>query len=389
MAEITNQINLEHSKNIFQFINEPYKLNLLNKANELLHINTSRHNRILFVYSPPKVGSTSIVSSLRIFGLEKIDTIHIHDEEMLQVLGHIKGITINEIILFNKYLKKDVYVINIYRSPIERKISSFFEKIGSYHFNTSDQIVNNYNIDKIINRFNNIFPYIQTSDHFIDKYNITIPPYFDYNLKYLLVKQNDITYISLRLKDSKQWGNILTNIFGFDIRIVTDYKSSNKEIKELYNLFKQKYKIPINFLDEIKNCKYLNFYYSPNELNEYYNEWYSKSTYITNSYTPEQYKIYNDITIENTNRDIIQLYHYIDEGCRCKACFIKRLDVSSKIKKNIYVNEKIIHTEAKTELIQKRVECANKINQTIRNKPRTFRGRDFRQEMHNILQYKR
>ena len=126
MAEITNQINLEHSKNIFQFINEPYKLNLLNKANELLHINTSRHNRILFVYSPPKVGSTSIVSSLRIFGLEKIDTIHIHDEEMLQVLGHIKGITINEIILFNKYLKKDVYVINIYSSPIERKISYFF-----------------------------------------------------------------------------------------------------------------------------------------------------------------------------------------------------------------------------------------------------------------------
>ena len=100
-TEIANTIT-NTNKNVFDFIKEPEKLQILIKVNELLHINNSRNKRLVFVYSAPKVGSTSIVSSLRIFGLEKIDIIHIHDEEMLEVLGHIKGITINELILFNK-----------------------------------------------------------------------------------------------------------------------------------------------------------------------------------------------------------------------------------------------------------------------------------------------
>jgi hypothetical protein len=389
MAEINNETNLDPSKCIFEFIKEPEKLKLLIRANELLHINKTQHKRLLFVYSAPKVGSTSIVTSLRIFGLENIDTIHIHDEEMLQVLGHIKGITINELIIFNKYLGKDVYVINIYRNPIERKISSFFEKIGSYHFNTTDQNVNKYNVEKVINRFNNIFPYIETSDHFIDKYNITIPECFNYQQKYLLVKENDITYISLRLKDSVYWGTILTNIFGFNIRIVKDYESTNKPIKDIYNLFKKNYKIPINFLDEIINCKYLKYYYSSDELKEYYNEWNLKSTSLKNSYTQDQYRVYQEITLENTCFDKIQLDHYMDEGCGCKACSLKRLEISSKIMRGIYVNAKIIHNEAKTELIQKRVERANKINEAIRNIPQQVRGKDFQREMTNVVKGKR
>jgi hypothetical protein len=389
MAEIINESNLDPSKGIFEFIKEPEKLKLLIRANELLHINNTQHNRLLFVYSAPKVGSTSIVSSLRIFGLEKLDTIHIHDEEMLKVLSDINGITINELILFNKYLGRDVYVINIYRSPIERKISSFFEKIGSYHFNTTDQNVNKYNVEKVMNRFNNIFPYIETNDHFIDKYSITVPEKFDYIKKYLLVKENDITYLTLRLKDSQQWGDILTNIFGFNIRIVKDYESTNKPIKEIYNLFKKKYTIPINFLDEILNCKYLNYYYSSDEVKEYYNEWKLKSTSPKNSYTQDQYKVYKEITLENTCFDNVQSDHYMDEGCGCKACSVKRLEISSKIMRGISVNEKIVHIEAKTELIQKRVERANRINQVIRNMPQQVRGKDFKREMSNVVKGKR
>ena len=109
-------IDSNHEENnkekLFDFIKDPNKLNLLIKTNETLNLSKATHNKIIFVYSAPKVGSTSIVSSLRIFGSDKFIIIHIHDEEMLKVLGHINGITINEIILFNKYLGKDVYAIN-------------------------------------------------------------------------------------------------------------------------------------------------------------------------------------------------------------------------------------------------------------------------------------
>ena len=389
--KLTNQepeINQSH-KDVFGFIKEPEKLNLLIKANEIMNINTSQHNRLIFVYSAPKVGSTSIVSSFRIFGLDKIDIIHIHDEKMLQVLSHIDGITIKELILFNKYLGKEIYVINIYRSPIERKISTFFEKIGSYHFNTTDQNINQYNINKVIGRFNHIFPYLAEGDHFLDRYDITYPEHFDWKNKYLLVKENDINYISLRLKDSSDWGRILTKIFGFNIFTVKDYESSNKPIKHLYNSFKHNYKIPINLLNEVNKCKYLNYYYSPQEKNMYYNEWLNKSTQSIKSYNIEQYKIYEEITLENAHIDFVQFDHYIDEGCACKACSIKRSRIALDISRGAENTERIVHIEAKTELIQKRVVRANKINQVIRNIPQKIRGKDFKTGMTNIVRGKK
>ena len=77
-------------KNPFSFINNPEKMSLLNQVNDILHINKFPTNKLIFVYSAPKVGSTSIVSSLRLFGTDKFSVIHIHDEEMLNVLGNVK-----------------------------------------------------------------------------------------------------------------------------------------------------------------------------------------------------------------------------------------------------------------------------------------------------------
>ena len=48
---------------------------------------------------------------------------------------------------------ENVYIIDSYRDPIERKISEFFEKIGSYHFNNEDNNMNNYNVIKVIKMF--------------------------------------------------------------------------------------------------------------------------------------------------------------------------------------------------------------------------------------------
>ena len=385
---MTKEVNPEL---YFEFLKDSSKIQKLTEANNLLNINRhSQTNKLVFVYSAPKVGSTSIVSSLRVFGIDKVNVIHIHDEEMLKVLAHITDVTINEIILFNKYLKKEVYVINIYRSPIERKISTFFEKIGCYHFNNTDGLVNHYNITKVINRFNNIFPWIDVSDHFIDRYNITIPQTFDHNNKHIMLVHNNIKYITLRLKDSNEWGRILTNIFGFHICTIKDYESSNKPINHIYNQFKTHYKIPINLLiNNVSNDKYLNYYYSDTEKQNYYNEWFNKSSASRDSYTIEQYKLYEELTIENSHIDTIQLHHYFDEGCTCKACSIKRQDTKIKIIKGINVNERIIHNNAKSELIQRRVIRANKINHIISKLPVKTKGKNFKQDLISIVSKKK
>ena len=82
----------------------------------------------IIVYCPPKVGSTTLVTSLRMSLGRLANVIHIHDEIMLGVLTGIKNITVNDIIDYIASLNtQTLYVIDVYRTPVERKISEFFD----------------------------------------------------------------------------------------------------------------------------------------------------------------------------------------------------------------------------------------------------------------------
>jgi len=348
----------------------------LEEANRKLNI---QHNTLIFIYTAPKVGSTTLVSSFRIFGGNNYGIIHIHDEIMLKKLIGV-DIRVNDIIEYNARLGKKVYVIDIYRNPIERKISTYFEKIGSYHFNNRDENINCYNVNKVINRFNNIFPYIGNGDHFIDKYEINelLPEIFPHQQKYLIIEKNGIKYIKLRLKDADEWERILSFIFGHKICIIKDYQSENKVIGDLFKNFIEKYKIPENYLnDYIINCRYINYYYSNQEIGEYLNKWNLKKTANKIPYTDEQYKLYQDISLENCYTDKVQLHHYIDDGCSCQACIIKRNRIKQHILNKRYNGEKIYHVEAKKELICNRINQVKKINNVIRKNKVTHQIKYF------------
>ena len=116
---------------------------ILNSINKLFQNDI---NNYIFIYTPPKVGSTTLVSSLRISLGKSYNIIHIHDETMLSVLTGINDVKINDIINYLSKQGKNVSVIDIYRTPIERKMSNFFEKIAPYHFNNSETNISNYSI---------------------------------------------------------------------------------------------------------------------------------------------------------------------------------------------------------------------------------------------------
>jgi hypothetical protein len=375
------------------------KRTLLEEVNNKLFTNISQTNKIIFVYTKPKVGSTSLVTSLRLFASNQFVSLHIHDEEMLKVICNLdsnNNVTINELIEYNKLIGKEVYVINVYRSPIERKISAFFEKIGSYHFNNTDEKVNNYQLERVIKRFNSIFPHIANGDNLLDCYNIQNKPnQFNSRNKYDLIIENGIKYINLRLKDSNQWGQILTNLLGTEIHIIKDYESSNKVIKDIYQRFKNEYRIPSNLLELVENDSYLNYYYSPQEKQQYINEWRAKSVNNQFTYMIEgEYKLYEEITIENSHLDCIQENHYLDDGCICKACNIKRNKVCNYIKSNLHnisnLNNnqiKVLHEDASTELMNARIEKINKLNRALSQLPNKYnKGRkDFNREMKSVV----
>ena len=98
------------------------QLSLLKESNKKLYLDDLNIKNIIFVYCPPKVGSTTLVSSIRLSATNKFKVLHIHDEIMLEVLTGITNVTVNQIIEYNKYIGRNVWVFDIYRSPIERKI---------------------------------------------------------------------------------------------------------------------------------------------------------------------------------------------------------------------------------------------------------------------------
>jgi hypothetical protein len=358
---IKKPLSNEIKKQKYNFLNSQDTLNLLKNANDILNISKSPLNKIIFVYTHPKVGSTSLVTSIRMFASHIYNVIHIHDEEMLKKLSNISNITINEIILYNEYIGKEVFVIDVYRSPIERKISTFFEKIDVYHFNNVCENINNYNIEKIINRFNKIYPHIGNGDHFIDNYNIDIPSSFNHLNKYIHIEEYKINYIKLRLKDSHLWGDILTKLLKVNIKIVKDYETNKKQINNTYSRFKEQYKIPINYLEELDSCSYLNYYYTEKEKEEYFNEWSNKVDNICKPFSLDEYKLYEYISNENKYMNDIQTKHYLDEGCVCKACYIKRISIANKIINGEEIQEPIIHENARNELVSKRIDNIKKL----------------------------
>ena len=338
MSSIINNINNDNDKLLF--LNDLEKRTILYNATITLRLVQSKMKKTIFVYSYPKVGSTSIVTSLRLYASHIYNIIHIHDELMLEILAGIKGISVNELILYTrKKLGHSVIVINIYRSPIERKISVFFEKISEYHFNTTSDQLCNHPTSKIINRFNRLYPHIGIGDKFIDKYDIAVPAKFNFQYKLAQIIDNDIQYISIRLKDSNIWGNILYPIIGIKINIVPDYESAHKPIKNIYAKFKQDYRIPIQYIDDIKRCPHFNYYYSSDEITKYLSDWFSKSTpIIPKTFTIPEIQLYNEISSDNQLHNTVQQHHYRDNGCLCNVCFTKRKQIITKIRNGILLN---------------------------------------------------
>ena len=320
------------------------RLELLKNANNKIGLSDTKIKNVVFVYTPPKVGSTTLVSSIRLSASYKFRVVHVHDEEMLFVLNGITDITINELIKYNKYIGRNVYVIDVYREPLERKMSEFFDKLSSFHFNNIAEKINRYNVNRLITRFNNIFIHIATGDHYFDKMTDVIKPIvFDFEKKYLVQKVFDISYIKLRLRDSAHWGKILSGLLGCEITIVNDYETDKTPLKELYQRFKNAYKIPSNYITHIENCTYFKYYLSSDEQVAYISKLRAKAATPVIGYSQSEYNIYLNICLENQWNTKIDTNHYLDEGCTCRACSKQRRIMVVNARRGEPPKEKLTH----------------------------------------------
>jgi len=336
----------------------------LKYANEKLLIKDNsqeeRYNNLIFLYCPPKVGSTSLVTSLRIFACEKFHIMHLHNDKMLKQLYDV-DVTINDIIKYNSSLGKNIYVIDIYRLPIEHKISIFFEKLEKYHFNNSVENIEKYPIEKLIRRFNMLFPHLGNNDYFRKEYSITYPKNFDFEKKYSIVKNGNIRYIKLRLIDSStQWSNSLKEILDTDVKIMRDYETSEKSIGIVFKKFVENYKIPKNLLQSVKEDSSFYYYNTKEDVERYLNNWGEKTSTSIVPYTKEEYILYDAISLENKYMNEVQNDHYLDCGCLCETCREKRKKLRDKLFNGEHVDMRIKHERVRERRVFRQVVVKKK-----------------------------
>ena len=298
---------------------------------------------IVLVYCPQKVGSTSLVTSLRVSALDKFVVFHSHDEIVYKSSSNhltVSDIKKNNCVLNNVTgLPRKIYVIDIFRPSLERKMSEYFYDLGNIHFNHLDAHVLNYPLEKIQNRFNQICTHMDNTDYFKERFNIETKTelHFDFENKYLLHESKGVTYIKLRLQDSSEWGNILTKLLGTPVYIVNDCLTSENVLGPLFETFKNNYLLPSNFYADMVTCPQLKTYLSFQERQEYLEKWRPRVTVVFSGFTSLEYKLYMDISKENQVHFRELKHHYKDDGCLCSLCSDKRIKIINKIKSQMHM----------------------------------------------------
>jgi hypothetical protein len=323
-------------------------------------------NNVIFIYTPPKVGSTSLLSTLRVHLIETYDILHIHDEVMLQFFTGPSTVTINELIFYNAcYLKKNVYVMNVYRTEFERCMSEYFDKL-TFHFTIAPENIHKLPMELLKSRFKRILPnLLMKHDYYLSKYGIpkSMQCEFDHDKKYIhqrllcsvkvngnnvenngepsdVVYSTNVNYVSLRLMDSGIWGEILGKIFNRNMHVMKDNDTSVKKIGELYNLFRAQY-VDYCVLDEmeqrfygtlddtLKNVKYL--HENAMNMEKVMNEGFSEC----------ECGVYVCLLSENELEVRLCVNDCSDVGCICVECMSKRVKMVDESRMSKCV--KIVH----------------------------------------------
>ncbi len=200
----------------------------------------------VFVYCGGKCGGSTLNNTFNMNGMRSF---HVHGN------GYIRNqlkldMNVFDVIDFSRKQKK-VYIIHSYRTPIERKISSFFQNI-TIHIPD----YKNYSVEQLIKIFNEKYLMNLEEYHSINEimrhYNIPIFDTFDFEKGYIMKEFENIVFIKILFSDINKWDTILSDIFNKKIILHSVNLTENKETGLLYKEFKNKYQVLPEYLDRME-----------------------------------------------------------------------------------------------------------------------------------------
>lgn len=227
----------------------------------------------VFVYCAGKTGSTTLHET---FIRHRMQSLHVHNNWHYQtIILKNTSHTLNDLLNYSVKTHKRVYIIDTYRNPIERKISSFFHNFRTWlpqnqHLTLNDvQDIFHKTIEEHIKDYS---PFHDVCELF----QIPVPEAFDFQNDYLRVDYKNITLIKLRFSSINRWSEILTQIFQMPIRLCDANITSHKQYFAAQKAFLKFYIPKVELLEEIRYDPYFQYFNTPAEQEEYLTNWKSK-----------------------------------------------------------------------------------------------------------------
>jgi len=271
----------------------------------ILHSLNSRNRQTVIVYQMGKVGSKTVVKSLRT--LKYISVYHVHS---LTQDGTVKAENlyknnfqqlkrIDNHVLWSQYLRKQLdkglegkekwKVVTLVRDPIAKNISSFFQNFGSfigYEYKTK---IEHMKIENIVEELIQLF---------LEKFDSHEQPltWFDRELKpvlgidvfssefpkskgYKIYKAEYTDLLLIRLENLNECASDAFNKF-LDINEFTLAESNigdNKAYRSIYRKFLKSIVLPDSYIDKMYTSKYVRHFYSEEEIEAFKAKWRRKN----------------------------------------------------------------------------------------------------------------
>ena len=163
---------------------------------------------------------------------------------------------------------------NTCRLLIFHKISAFFQNLYEHLPNYKE-----LSVEEIIHFFNQKMLYKLEEYHSINEvlqhYDVPLFDTFDFDKRYNIVKKDNKIFVKILFRDIGNWSSILSEILGKDIVIHdNDNISENKEeYYSLYKEFREKYRIPLPYLENLMNDGEFTIYNTYEQQRDYINHW--------------------------------------------------------------------------------------------------------------------
>ena len=242
----------------------------------------------ILVFTMAKVGSLSVYFSLK-KKLSKNAIFHVHSLNEIEVKKGIQLCFQNKVypgsktpvFLINKKIinqKRPFKIVCLFRDPLERNISAFFDAFKLYtgkessDYKGSLKKLKEYYDEKL----NHEFPLNWFDNQFFDATNINIYDYkFDKQQGYSILKTNTIELLLINSNVSDSIKEVLIkdfcNLKSFKLK--NRNLSSSKEYALLNSNFKKQTKFSKEYLDLLYHSKYASHFFTDSYIEKQIEKW--------------------------------------------------------------------------------------------------------------------